>query len=61
MTDVETNQEIADFLSDAIRGLDNAYDLAFEAWGEDDERTAAINSAWSETETVFRQFNKEKS
>lgn len=55
----EVDSLIADELSDAIRALDAAYDIAVEAWGEDDERSRSINSAWSETETVFRQFHKE--
>lgn len=49
--------EIADYLSDAIRGTDDAYSLAVDAWGEDDERSQAINSAWAGVETVFRQFH----
>lgn len=49
---------IADELSDAIRATDAAYDIAVEAWGEDDARSQAINSAWAEVETVFRQFHK---
>lgn len=53
------NSEIADHLSDAVRALDEAYDLAKESWGENDERTQVINGAWSEVETAFRQFHKE--
>lgn len=56
----EVNSEVADNLSDAIRATDEAYDIAVEAWGKDDERSQAINSAWSEIETVFRRFHKEQ-
>jgi hypothetical protein len=59
MSDKELNSQIADELSDAIRALDAAYDIAVEAWGEDDERSQAINSAWAETETTFRRFHEE--
>lgn len=54
------NLDIADHLSDAIRATDEAYDLAKEAWGENDSRATAINAAWAEVETVFRLFNGEK-
>ena len=59
MGDKETESEIADLLSDAIRATDEAYETAKEAWGENDPRTCAINAAWSEVETAFREFNKQ--
>lgn len=59
-TNGQINSEIADNLSDAIRAIDTAYDTAVEAWGEDDERSQAINSAWAEVETVFRQFHQKE-
>jgi hypothetical protein len=55
----ELNSQIADELSDAIRATDAAYDIAVEAWGENDSRSEAINSAWAEVETAFKLFNKE--
>lgn len=45
MAENKLNSEIADRLSDAIRATDEAYDIAKEAWGENDERTRAINAA----------------
>lgn len=59
MSDVELNSQIADELSDAIRATDAAYDIAVEAWGKDDSRSQAINSAWAEVETTFQLFHKE--
>lgn len=57
MTDKELKAQIADELSDAVRATDAAYDIAVEAWGEDDPRSQSINSAWAEVETVFREFH----
>lgn len=53
-------QEIADSLSDALRGTDEAYGIALAKWGEKDERTKAILDAWAEVETVFRMFDKKE-
>ena len=61
MNDNEVRAKIADELSDAVRATDEAYGTACAAWGKDDARSQAINSAWSEVETVFRQFDKEGS
>jgi hypothetical protein len=58
-TTKEIESDIADFLSDAIRAIDEAYDLAKEQWGKNDPRTRTINSAWSEVETAFREFHKD--
>ena len=58
MSDTGIHSEIADHLSDAIRATDEAYEIAKEAWGEDDSRTVAINAAWAEVESAFRLFHK---
>lgn len=58
MDDTQLNSDIADNLSDALRATDEAYDIAKEAWGEGDSRTAAINAAWAEVETAFRLFKE---
>lgn len=57
MGDKELNSQIADELSDAAGAMYNAYHVAKDAWGENDSRTKAINSAWSEVDTVLRQFD----
>lgn len=58
MSEMEKYSEIADSLSDAIRATDEAYDIAVEAWGENDPRSMAINAAWAEVETAFRLFKQ---
>lgn len=56
MTQAELYSEIADFISDALRGADEAYQLAKQAWGERDKRTEALNCLWAECETQLREF-----
>ena len=59
LNEQELQMDIVDHLSDAIRATDEAYDLAREAWGENDSRTTAINAAWAEVETALRLFKKD--
>jgi hypothetical protein len=55
---MSAEEEIADSLSDALRGTDEAYGIACAEWGEKDPRSERILNAWAEVETVFREFHK---
>jgi hypothetical protein len=59
LNEQELQTDIVDHLPDAIRATDEAYDLAREAWGENDSRTTAINAAWAVVETALRLFKKD--
>lgn len=58
MTQDEIRSDIADFITDALRGADEAYGLAVAAWGKNDPRAEEINCIWADCETQLRKYRK---
>lgn len=57
-TDTQLYSDIVDSLSDALKGMDEAYGIATSAWKESDKRSKEILSVWAEVETLFQEFLK---
>ena len=60
-TDKQIYTDIADFLADALKSVDEAHELADFAWKEKDKRTEALLELWAQVDAQFQQFHRAQS
>jgi len=58
MTTKQIEADIADSLSDAVRGMDEACGIAKSEWGDNDPRTKELESVWTDVYGIFKRYHK---